>query len=253
MRVLRRARDAFYLFVPVAVAVAGLPACGSSTAASTSGRDAPSSDTLSDGASADRAASDGPTDGVRNEVMPDGGVVDVAGDRREDAPADGSCEALAVWTAASLTFTLTSSGGFVAPPPPDAGCTAGTGVRFDFSLPEATLAEMSCNFSGRVDSIVHLSPAEVASVVASVGAIRTKCARVGCAADAPTTKLTVSASGVQTTYTGDFYSGCPGLMVMPPFVSDESLGALISTLHAIVARACAADGGAADAGACMNR
>jgi hypothetical protein len=167
----------------------------------------------------------------------------------DNVPAD-ACGGDAVWTVASLTFKLTSTGGFVAPPPADAGCT--TSTTYDFSLPAATLEEQACNFTGRHDSLVHLSPSEVDEVVAAVGALRTTCVK-SCGADAPTTKLTVRASGIETTYTSNFYSGCPGPMDAPPFVPFEALFQFQSSLYQIVARACGSDAGPRDAGTCVMR
>ena len=250
MRCPLRIRYTFPLFAFTLGAASVLPACGDSAdAGATPGEDAGgTTDASQDILPAEGAASDGATDGPLKEAMPDG----TSADGQQEATPDGPCGGVSVWNAASLTFTLTSQGGFVAPPPADAGCTAGSGLRFDFSLPEATLVESGCNFSGRFDSLVHLSQADVASVVGMVGAIKTTCSG-GCGADAPTMKLTVSASGTQTTYTGNFYAGCSGSMETPPFVPFESVGQLQSALHALVMRACAADAGMADAGTCVKR
>jgi hypothetical protein len=177
-------------------------------------------------------------------------VPDIAAERALEASTDDSCsEGIPVWNTTSLSFTLTLMGGL---PGPDAGCTSGNGVSFDFSLPEATLAEIGCSLSGHVDSVVHLSQADVAAVLASVGAIRTTCAR-SCGNDLPTMKLTVSSSGSGTTYTSNFYAGCARSTDKPPFVPVDSLIDLDTVLHDTFARACAADAGVRDAGGCMNR
>jgi hypothetical protein len=254
MRCPLRIRRPLPLFAFTLGTAAVLSACGgSSDAGPTPGEDSgATTDASQDRLPKEGAPPDEATDGPLKEAMPDDGDADVAADAPHETMGDGSCEGTSVWNAASLTFTLTRAGGFVAPPPADAGCTAGTGTRFDFSLPEATLAESGCSFSGRFDSLVRLSQADVASVVASVGAIQTTCAK-DCGADAPTTKLTVSASGVQTTYTGNFYAGCLNSTDVPPFVTHASLSQLESDLHALVTRACAADAGVGDAGTCVKR
>jgi hypothetical protein len=172
----------------------------------------------------------------------------------DEAIADASCDGdpgTPVWNATSLTFTLSHVGGFTAPPPPDAGCPS-VFTTYDFSLPEATLARKSCSDVGRRDFLVHLSQADLASVVAGVGAIRTTCEK-GCGFDAPVTTLIVRGSGVETTYTGNFYAGCPGSMVMPPLVAWESLIPLGTVLEDLVSRACASDAGTGDAGTCVSR
>jgi hypothetical protein len=195
--------------------------------------------------------SNGGAGGAANDAGPDANGGAPTSDARPDNVPPDACGGDPVWTAASLTFKLTSSGGFVAPPPADAGCTT-VGSTYDFSLPAATLEEQGCNFMGRHDSLVHLSASEVGAVVAAIGSLRTTCAK-SCGADAPTTKLTVRASGVETTYTSNFYSGCPGQMDTPPFVSFEALFQFQNALYQIVADACRSDAGPRDAGTCEMR
>jgi hypothetical protein len=89
-------------------------------------------------------------------------------------------------------------------------------------------------------------------VVAAAGALRTTCVK-SCGADAPDVKLTVRASGVETTYTSNFYAGCQGGMDMPPFVAFGALGQFQSSLYQIVSRACSPDAGPRDAGTCVMR
>jgi hypothetical protein len=184
------------------------------------------------------------------------GTTDAATDAplAADARTDGSCDGdpgTPVWNATSLTFTLSSVGGYNAGPAPDAGCP-NVFTTYDFSLPDSTLAQQDCSYLGRSNFLVHLSQADVSSVVAGAGAIRTTCEK-GCGADAPVTTLIVRGSGVETTYTANFYAGCPGTMVMPPLVSWESLLPLGSVLNGLIARACASDAGTGDAGTCVRR
>jgi hypothetical protein len=174
-------------------------------------------------------------------------TTDAADDRA--TAEDASCGA-PVWTPASLTFTLTSSGGFAPPPPQDAGCTTNEQV-YDFSAPEKTLVQHSCSYTGRIDRLVHLTDAETAAIVASVGALRTTCTK-GCGADAPEITLTVRASGIETKYTSNFYAGCPGATVPDPLVSFESLAMLEGSLGQIATNACSTEGGPASPARCAN-
>jgi hypothetical protein len=198
-------------------------------------------------------ASSGGAGGAPNvEAGPDANGGAPPSDARPDNVPGDACGGDAVWTPASLTFKLTSTGGFVAPPPPDAGCTAGVGSTYDFTLPAATLEAQGCDFTGRHDTLVHLSPSDVGAVVAAVGALRTTCVK-GCGADAPNATLTVRGSGVETTYTSNFYAGCPGSMDTPPFLPFDSFFQLESSLSEIISRACRSDAGPRDAGTCEMR
>src|SRR5258706_391656 len=95
-------------------------------------------------------------------------------------------------------------------------------------------------------------PSEVGAVVAAVGTLRTTCVK-SCGADAPDAKLTVRASGVEATYTSNFYAGCPGSMDKPPFVPFDAFFQLESSLSQIISQACRSDAGPRDAGTCELR
>jgi hypothetical protein len=198
-------------------------------------------------------APDDASPGIADVATADGSPDIATPEDSPDTATDDSCSdsGKPVWNATSLTFTLSHAGGFTAPPNRDAGCES-VFYTYDFSLPDATLAREICNDVGRSNFLVHLSPADVSSVVAAVGAIRTTCEK-GCGFDAPVSKLIVRASGAETTYTGNFYAGCPGTMVMPPLVSWESLIPLGSVLEGLITRACASDAGTPDAGTCASR
>lgn len=174
-------------------------------------------------------------------------------DARQDAPTEGGneagdggdCSVDPVWNAASLTFTFTSSGGFVPPPPPDAGCSS-VSTRYDFVTTDRTLVHRGCTFTGSVNRIVHLTGTQYDAILARVSALRTTCTK-GCGADYPTVVLTVAASGVATTYNSNFYAGCAGSALLPPFIAFEMLGDLHGLLNATVNAACNRDAGTDDA------
>src|SRR5258708_31536034 len=105
---------------------------------------------------------------------------------------------------------------------------------------------------GRHDTLVHLSPSEVGAVVAAIGALRTTCVK-GCGADAPDAKLTGRASGVEATYTSNFYAGCPGSVDKPPFVPFDALFQLEGSLSQIISQACPSDAGPPAAGTSQTR
>jgi len=204
------------------------------------------SDATAEGRSPDSsgpdARQDAPWDGSSQE----------GSDGRQDAPTsesgDGAtCTQDPVWTSASLSLTFTRSGGFVAPPPPDAGCS-GINVRYELLTPDRTLAQRGCLFTGPVNRMIHLTQAQFDAIMANVGSIRTTCTKL-CGADLPDMVLTVSASGVRNTYNSNFTAGCPGVPLLPPFVEHGQLGALGSLLDATAAAACAPDAGSGDAGA----
>src|SRR6185369_3680461 len=82
-----------------------------------------------------------------------------------DAGSDGSACGSAVWTPASMTFSLRSAGGFGPQPAPDAGCAVAEDVD-EFSLPEKKLVSHACGYPGATDRSVHLTDAEVTEIVA---------------------------------------------------------------------------------------
>lgn len=237
--------------VLVALALGSAPACSSSSgspdAAAPDGAttDSPAGDDASlDGVRPDASAQDAASDGP----LPDAPAQDAPMESSTGDAAD-ACAPSSVWSAGDLTFSLHSVGGFVAPPPPDAGCNGGRDVTFAFSRLDKTLVRQGCESSGRVDRTVALTDGEVAAIVTAAMAITTTCA-VLCGADAPTDVLIVSASGVQTTYHSDFYAGCTGQQIAPPYVPFGELGAFELLLDQMIAQACNPDGGDSGASRC---
>ena len=159
---------------------------------------------------------------------------------------DGSnCPEEPVWNAASLTFALTSSGGFVPPPPPDAGCT-GVRMRYDFSKLDRTLVQRGCTYMGAIHRRVYLTDQQYDAILANISAMKTTCTK-GCGADYPTVELLVAASGVAQVYSSNFYAGCPGSTLRPPFVSYGALGTLSNLLATTASAVCNPDAGSGDA------
>ena len=168
-----------------------------------------------------------------------------------DSGSDAGCSERGVWTTASSTFTLTSSGGFVAPPPPDAGC-ATIGTTYEFSATNRTLSQQACTFEGATDHLVNLNQSGVDSVIAAVASLRTTC-HGGCGADAPERSLTIGSAGVETVYASDFYAACSGTLAKPPLIAFGDLGTLATRLDALITAACnTADAGAANPGNCSH-
>lgn len=168
-----------------------------------------------------------------------------------DSGSDAGCSERGVWTTASSTFTLTSSGGFVAPPPPDAGCTM-TGTTYQFSATVRTVSQHGCTFEGATDHLVNLNQSGVDSVIAAVSSLRTTCHQ-GCGADAPERSLTIGAAGVETVYASDFYAACSGTVAKPPLIAFGDLGTLATRLDALITAACnPTDAGAANPGTCSH-
>jgi len=165
-----------------------------------------------------------------------------------DAESD-ACSSQSVWPQNAAGFTYERSGGFVAPPPADAGCN-GADTIYQFSVGSRILTKLDCSFSGRSANTVHLSDGAAAQIVTSLQALVTSCPENRCGADAPDIALTVQpASGSPIVYNSDFYSGCQGQIVRPPYISFGSLTGLEGVLNGIVTSACRPDGGA-DAGSC---
>ena len=196
-------------------------------------------------AEADVGNTDTPVDAVetdsrgsdtRSDTRPEGG-----GEMSDG----GDCSQDPIWTAASLSFTFTSSGGFVAPPPPDAGCRS-INIRYDFVTTDRTLVQRGCMYTGPVSRVVYLTPAQYDAILANLSSISTTCTK-GCGADYPDVVLTVSASGVQTKYNSNFYAGCAGSALLPPFIAYSTLGALHTLLNTTVNAACNPDAGTSDA------
>jgi hypothetical protein len=247
-------------------AVVGLMMCIALSGCSETG-DGPDGSTPSDGGSSDvpvgNADADGgaewdagnaDADGGRADIHSDGAQPDSQdSDAGQDAGRDGGgetgdgadCSRDPVWNPSSLTFSFTSSGGFVPFPPLDAGCNS-ISMRYDFVSPDRTLAQRGCLYTGAVNRLVYLTEAQYDAIIANISSIATTCSK-GCGADYPTVVFTVASSGIQKTYNSNFYAGCTGSTVLPPFVAYETLGALSSLLNATVNAACNRDAGTSDA------
>jgi hypothetical protein len=178
-------------------------------------------------------------------VVPDGG--NDAGDGRADA-----CSSAPIWPSNAEGFTYDSSGGFVAQPPPDAGCTL-VSTTYVFVASAKTLSQRGCQFTGRIDRTVYLTDAQTTQILANLEALRTSCPSNPCGADYPDVAITIrTAAGQSTQYDSDFYAECSGSIVSPPFVSYQSLATLQALLNTIVTAACQPDAGGADAGTCVQ-
>jgi hypothetical protein len=210
-------------------------------------------------ADAEQDASDGRS--TSGDASPDAGS-DGSGDggdarlidarSTDGSEADGrTCTPDVVWPGSARGFTYRQSGGFVAPVPMDSGCV-GPATNYDYVAAGQTLAERSCTFGGRVDRTITLSAAETSQLAALLNALRTSCPATGCGADYPDVTLEVRpATGASTVYTSDFYAGCGGAQVHPPYVAFSRLGELSNLLRGFVTAACAGDGGS-DASTCVN-
>jgi hypothetical protein len=119
-------------------------------------------------------------------------------------------------------------------------------VRFEFATDGggATLAEHGCDFDTRVDRTATLTPGETASILTAAYQLHTICAGTSCGYDAPNISLTIGAK----TYNSDFYSGCSGTSILPPYIGFDQMRGLVYRLQTIVQAAC--DGDAGDAGTC---
>jgi hypothetical protein len=212
--------------------------CGGADKASPDGADAADANVAND-SSGESAVS---RDAAEEPNQRDADVAD------EVSPADAdACPDAPLWTSTSLTFTLVLESGWPYPPMPDVGCQYPEAT-YQFSVPDQTLSERGCLATGAVDRLARLTSNEVAAIVTNVGAMRTTCTKL-CGDDAPSVNVTVEEPGVWTTYTSNFYVGCPGSGTNPPFVTLESLLMLETLLGQIMSGACATDAGV-DAGRC---
>ena len=204
-----------------------------------------------------------PADGAHDAgTLPDGTLDRAASDSFSDSPSDTAadggpavdgqtCSPRPVWPPDAEGFTYNQSGGFVAPPPPDAGCS-GNFTAYQFSVAGMTLSKHACDFSGRTDLTVQLNQSQALVIVMSLQGLQTSCPGHNCGADAPDVSLTVLASSTPPlTYNGDFYAGCSAA-ALPPFISYQNLGALGSLLGSIVTSACQQDSGGFDTGSCTH-
>jgi hypothetical protein len=181
------------------------------------------------------------------EVAPDA----TSSDGNFDGDAAQACSPRPIWPLDGQGFTYNQSGGFVPPPPPDAGCS-GVFATYQFSVAAMTLSKHACDSLGRTDLTVHLTPSQALQIVMNLQGLETSCPGRNCGADYGAVVLTVLATSTQPmTYSSDFYAGCGTGIVSPPFISYQSLGVFGSLLSAIVTSACQPGGGRADAGICM--
>jgi hypothetical protein len=172
-------------------------------------------------------------------------------DGNPDVDAAQACSPQTIWPHDGEGFTYSQSGGFVAPPPPDAGCS-GVFVTYQFSVAAMTLSKHACNALGPIDLTVHLTQTQALQIVMSLQGLKTSCPVQNCGADYPDVVLTVLATATQPmAYSSDFYAGCGGA-VLPPFVSYQSLDAFSALLGSIVTSACQPGGGGADTRICTQ-
>jgi hypothetical protein len=174
-------------------------------------------------------------------------------DAATDAPRDGdaaTCTVTPVWNAFSSTFSMTVTGGLPPPPVADAACR-GTQFTLEFSNQKATLSQVGCRYNESVAHLINLAPTQVTEIESMLGTIHSTCTK-SCGADAPNVALTIGscALGTQGTYNTNFYAGCAGAMVQPPYISYDDLFRLESFLEGVLGRTCSAPGGVSDAGVC---
>ena len=160
------------------------------------------------------------------------------------------CSEVPIWTQQSQGFEIASSGGYVEPPPSDAGC-ANTYTNYGFSLANRTLTEDGCNYKGRFGYGVHLTQAGLDSVVAALSVLHSTCT-LGCGADAPDETLTLQSAGAAVLYNGSFYAGCSYTTPLsPPFIHYDDLWSFETQLQELITDACnPTDAGGASLGTC---
>lgn len=229
----------------ILAALAALAAWGCSEGAVVGG-DAASEATSTVHGSADATDEDEGVVEAGSADAPDGGE---AGVDAQAPDASGCSPAAVVWPSDGEGFTYESTGGFTAQPLPDAGCSI-ISTRYDFSLSAKTVAERSCTQTGIVARQILLTDVQVGDLVAKVGSLRTDCPTNGCGADLGSIVLTVRSPGATVAYNSDFYAGCAGSQLAPPFVAYQSLITLENLIYGIVADACSPEGGGPDAGVC---
>jgi hypothetical protein len=171
---------------------------------------------------------------------------------RDDVQADGDaaiCRIEAAWTASATGFLLTASGG-LPPPPADVGCR-GNDVQHRYIANARTLTQTGCVQPRPLARTVDLSDADFSQVDSALARLMTTC-ETTCGADAPDTILTVYSGSTETrTFQSNFYAGCPGASIPPPYIRFFDLHDFRALLQRIVADACdSPEAGAPEAGTC---
>jgi hypothetical protein len=189
---------------------------------------------------------DAPPDGSASELT---APILESGPFFTDVDADGSnCAAEPVWNDESVSFTISSSGGFQ-PPVVDAGCS-GHSLVYGFSKEDRTLLRTGCNGGRPVRSEIVLASDQVDQIVVALTALRTTCQK-NCGADAPAMSLSTRRCGgqAQGSYQSNFYAGCVGGTLAAPYIDFSHLAALEALLSGIVRASCD-DVDAGSAGTC---
>jgi hypothetical protein len=108
----------------------------------------------------------------------------------------------------------------------------------------------ACQVSGPTALIIRLDDEQTAQIVMMLQGLQTSCPGNQCGADYPDVVFVVrSAAGQSTSYNSDFYAGCVGPTLAPPFISYQALANLQILLDRIVAQACQSN---TDAGVCIR-
>jgi hypothetical protein len=165
----------------------------------------------------------------------------ISAEAAQDAPASEPwvCTEAPIWTVASLGFTYVSAGGRVV----EDGCPPER-QRYQFQTVNRTLISRGCDEGVWRNYLVHLTEAQVEAIVDLMRSIREACS-TPCIFDRPIVSVTVSASGVQQTYTA---MSCRGPR---PLIGDDDADALRALLASTVDSACnpdAADTSIGDSG-----
>ena len=173
--------------------------------------------------------------------LPDGGPDDTGPVCRER-----------VWTGASASFTLTRSGGLPPGGPLDAGCGTQP-VTYVLSTAPPRLVQSGCIDGRRGRRQLELTNDQVNQIVAAAAALRTTCTK-SCGADAPDVSLVVvdQAGSTEGVFNSNFYAGCPGRTVAPPYVAFDDLLPLMSLLQSTMTSSCSDGADAASPGICRS-
>jgi hypothetical protein len=179
------------------------------------------------------------------ELPTDSGSPSDSGTTPDAAPlADGGS---GVWLADSRGFEVTRSGGFVAPPPPDASSCSGATETWKYDATSRTITRTGCSGARPLDAAVVLTPASAAELVAQVSSLTPTGPTSSCGADAPDEALTVIGPAGRRSYASDFYSGCGFVDAGDgQFLSFEALGTFIGYVDGFFTACTSADGGPPD-------
>ncbi len=157
----------------------------------------------------------------------------------------------AVWTSASVGFSLRVSGGL--PSPPLGGTCDGNNHTYTYDHASGSLRHVGCEVRSLVNRAVVLDAAGRAALAAELAALRTT-TTLGCGADYHDLVLTVSnGASAGRTYNSTYFAGCPGSPLPAPFIAGDALDRLDAVLRYTIETCAAGDAGprctAVDAGA----